>query len=101
LSQMIAIRFGQGIGALDLLEHRMFSFISLYWRGKPLISHEVGVNLIGNTSAATGLRIQAELDTAMYPEGVKVSADDLGKLKLTRHDFHGEWNYSIAPHCSI
>jgi len=78
----------------------MFSFISLNWRGKPLISHEVVVNLIGNTHTATGLSIQAELDTAKYPKGVKVSDEDLGKLNLTRHDFHGEWNYSIAPNCS-
>ena len=78
----------------------MFSFISLNWRGQPLISHEVVVNLIGSTRTSTGLTIQAELDTASYPKGVKVSDKELSKLNLTRDEFHGEWNYSIAPNCS-
>lgn len=78
----------------------MFSFISLNWRGQPLVSHEVIVNLIGTTSTRSGLTIQAELDTDTYPKGVKVTDDDLNKVNLTRASFHGEWNYSIAPHCS-
>ena len=77
----------------------MFSFISLNWRGQPLVSHEVIVNLIGSTRTRNGLMIQAELDTASYPKGVKVSDVDLGKVNLTRASFHGEWNYSIAPNC--
>jgi hypothetical protein len=92
--------FPPGTSEWNKIEHRMFSFISLNWRGKPLISHDVVVNLIGNTRTATGLSIQAELDTAKYPKGVKVSDEDIGKLNLTRHDSHGEWNYSIAPNCS-
>ena len=92
--------FPPGTSKWNKIEHRMFSFISLNWRGKPLVSHEVVVNLIGNTRTATGLSIQAELDTAQYPKGVKVSDEELRKLNLTRDAFHGEWNYSIAPNCS-
>jgi DNA-binding phage protein len=92
--------FPPGTSKWNKIEHRMFSFISLNWRGKPLVSHEVVVNLIGNTRTAAGLSIQAELDTAKYPKGVKVSDEDLRKLNLTRDEFHGEWNYSIAPNCS-
>jgi hypothetical protein len=65
-----------------------------------LLRHEDVVNLIGNIRTATGLSIQAELDTAQYPKRVKVSDEELRKLNLTRDTFHGEWNYSIAPHCS-
>jgi hypothetical protein len=92
--------FPPGTSKWNKIEHRMFSFISLNWRGQPLISHEVVVNLIGNTRTAAGLSIQAELDTAQYPKGVKVSDEDVLKLNLTRDAFHGEWNYSIAPNCS-
>jgi len=92
--------FPPGTSKWNKIEHRMFSFISLNWRGQPLISHEVVVNLIGNTRTAAGLSIQAELDTTQYPKGVKVSDEDLSKLNLTREAFHGEWNYSIAPNCS-
>jgi transposase len=92
--------FPPGTSKWNKIEHRMFSFISLNWRGKPLVSHEVVVNLIGNTRTATGLSIQAELDTTQYPKGVKISDEELRKLNLTRDTFHGEWNYSIAPNCS-
>jgi transposase len=92
--------FPPGTSKWNKIEHRMFSFISLNWRGKPLVSHEVVVNLIGNTRTATGLSIQAELDTSKYPKGVKVTDEDLRKINLTRDEFHGEWNYSIAPNCS-
>jgi hypothetical protein len=78
----------------------MFSFITLNWRGKPLVSHEVIVNLIGSTRTRTGLTIRAALDTGTYPTGVKVSNEDMSKVNLTRASFHGEWNYSIAPNCS-
>jgi hypothetical protein len=76
-----------GTSKWNKIEHCMFSFISLNWRGKPLIGHEVVVNLIGNTQTAAGLSIQAELDTTTYPKGVNVGDDDLRKLNLTRHDF--------------
>ena len=92
--------FPPGTSKWNKIEHRMFSFISLNWRGKPLISHEVIVNLIGNTRTAQGLTIQAELDTSNYPTGRKVSDEELANLNLTRDKFHGEWNYSISPKCS-
>jgi hypothetical protein len=78
----------------------MFSFISLNWRGKPLISHEVIVNVIGSTTNQKGLHIQAELDTAAYPIGRKISDQDFSKINLQPAQFHGEWNYVISPKCS-
>lgn len=92
--------FPPGTSKWNTIEHRMFSFISLNWRGKPLVSHEVIVNLIGSTRTRAGLTIRAALDTGTYPTGVKVSDEDLSKVNLTRASFHGEWNYSIAPNCS-
>lgn len=92
--------FPPGTSKWNKIEHRMFSFISLNWRGKPLISHEVIVNLIGGTTNRNGLRIRAELDTTNYPIGVKITDDGLGRVNLTPDPFHGEWNYSIAPLCS-
>jgi transposase len=92
--------FPPGTSKWNKIEHRMFSFISLNWRGKPLISHEVIVNLIGNATNQKGLRIQAELDTAAYPTGLKVTDEDFRKINLQPAPFHGEWNYAIAPKCS-
>ena len=92
--------FPPGTSKWNKIEHRMFSFISLNWRGKPLVSHEVVVNLIGSTHTDKGLSIQAELDTDTYPKGIKVTDDELDKVNLKRDDFHGEWNYAIAPNCS-
>ena len=67
------------------------------WRGRPLISHEVIINLIANTATQQGLIIQAELDTGVYPTGIKVSDEELALVNLFREDFHGDWNYTIAP----
>jgi len=92
--------FPPGTSKWNKIEHRMFSYISLNWRGKPLISHEVIVNLIGSTTNRKGLHIRAELDTATYPTGLKVTDEELGKVNLTPDTFHGEWNYTIAPICS-
>lgn len=91
--------FPPGTSKWNKIEHRMFSFISLNWRGKPLVSHEVVVQLIGSTRTDKGLRIQAEIDTGTYPKGIKVTNAELDKVNLTRDAFHGEWNYAIAPHC--
>lgn len=92
--------FPPGTSKWNKIEHRMFSYISLNWRGKPLISHEVIVNLIGRTTNRKGLHIRAELDTATYPTGLKVTDAELGQVNLTPDTFHGEWNYTIAPICS-
>ncbi len=79
------------------IEHRMFSFISLNWSGRPLISHEVIVNLIKATRTEQGLRVEAEIDTNLYPAGLKVSDEQIAQLNLTKDSFHGEWNYTISP----
>ena len=89
--------FPPGTSKWNKIEHRLFSFISQNWRGKPLISHEVIINLIAATTTQTGLQVRCELDPNAYPIGVKVSDDELAALHLQRHDFHGEWNYTIHP----
>ena len=89
--------FPPGTSKWNRIEHRLFSAISVNWRGRPLVSHEVIVELIGATTTRTGLRVHAELDRGVYPLGVKVSDAELAAAPLTRHDWHGEWNDSIAP----
>ncbi len=75
----------------------MFCHITENWRGRPFISHEVVVNLIGTTTTTTGLKIRAELDDNRYPTGKKVTNQQMDELSLKRHRFHGEWNYTIRP----
>ena len=75
----------------------MFSHITRNWRGRPLVSHEVIVNLIANTTTQKGLIIQAELDTGTYPTGIKFSDKELAVVNLIQDNFHGDWDYSIAP----
>jgi Rhodopirellula transposase DDE domain len=89
--------FPPGTSKWNKIEHRMFSYISLNWRGKPLISHEVIVNLIAGTTTRTGLKIQAELDINVYPKGIQVTNKELEKVQIQKADFHGEWNYTILP----
>ena len=89
--------FPPGTSKWNKIEHRMFCYITQNWRGRPLVSHEVIVNLIANTSTKEGLRIQAELDPTTYPLHIKVSDDELAEVNLKRHKFHGDWNYSIHP----
>jgi transposase len=86
-----------GTSKWNKIEHRLFSFISQNWRGKPLISHEVIVNLIAGTTTETGLTVHAELDTGTYPAGVKVSNREVAEIDLRRDRFHGDWNYSLHP----
>jgi hypothetical protein len=86
-----------GTSKWNKIEHRLFSQISINWRGRPLISHEVIVSLIGATKTHAGLRVEAELDPAQYPTKVKVSDAELQRVSLHPHDFHGEWNYTIRP----
>ena len=89
--------FPPGTSKWNKIEHRLFSQISANWRGRPLVSHEVVVELIGATRTRSGLRVQAELDAARYPLGVKVSDRELAAVPLKRHDWHGEWNYTVLP----
>jgi hypothetical protein len=79
------------------IDHRLFSFITGNWRGKPLISHQVIVQLIAATTTKTGLKVRCELDKNTYPAGIKVSDAEMNAINLTRHDFHGEWNYTLSP----
>jgi len=89
--------FPPGTSKWNKIEHRLFAFISQNWRGKPLISHEVIVNLIAATTTAAGLKVRAELDTSRYPVGRKVSEQEVADIDLHRDSFHGEWNYTICP----
>ncbi len=86
-----------GTSKLNKIEHRLFSYITMNWRGKPLVSHEVIVNLIASTTNRKGLQVFCELDKGEYPKGIKVANAEMEALKLERHEFHGEWNYTISP----
>ena len=89
--------FPPGTSKWNKIEHRLFSFITMNWRGKPLISHEVIVKLIASTRTKKGLLVKCGLDKNEYQKGVKVTDQEMKKIQLKRHDFHGEWNYTIAP----
>jgi len=86
-----------GTSKWNKIEHRLFSQITLNWRGRPLTSHQVIVDLIANTSTATGLSVRAVLDTGQYPIGISYSDKDIAAIPLVRHDFHGDWNYTLLP----
>jgi len=86
-----------GTSKWNRIEHRLFSHITMNWRGKPLVSHEVIVNLIAATTTRTGLTVQAALDTDPYPKGIKITDADMQTLNIVPHDFHGDWNYTIHP----
>ncbi len=89
--------FPPGTSKWNKIEHRMFCHITENWRGRPLVSRAVVVNLIGNTRTKTGLRINAELDTNSYKTGLKVTDEEFATIKITRSEFHGDWNYTILP----
>jgi hypothetical protein len=89
--------FPPGTSKWNKIEHRLFSYITSNWRGQPLVSHETIVNLIASTTTKTGLIVQAALDTNVYETGLKVSNEAMACLRLTPGEFHGEWNYTIAP----
>jgi Rhodopirellula transposase DDE domain len=98
--QVTVLHFPPGTSKWNRIEHRMFNFISLNWRGRPLTSYATIVDLIANTTTSTGLTLCAEHDPATYPTGVKVTDRQMKQTVtpvLTRHKFHGEWNYSIQP----
>jgi len=86
-----------GTSKWNKIEHRLFSHISMNWRGRPLVSHEVVVKLIGATMTKTGLRVKAKLDKRKYPLKVKVTDEQMRSLNIEPHKFHGEWNYTIRP----
>jgi len=92
--------FPPGTSKWNKIEHRLFSFISQNWRGKPLISHEVIVNLISSTTTKTGLQVGCEIDPNSYPKGIKVTDKELKAVNLLKDAFHGEWNYTIKPNAA-
>jgi transposase len=89
--------FPPGTSKWNKIEHRMFSYITKNWRGRPLVSRSVIVNLIGHVRTRKGLRIRAELDPHSYPEGIRVSDAELAQVRLRPAKFHGDWNYTILP----
>src|ERR1700757_4098049 len=86
-----------GTSKWNRIEHRLFAFITQNWRGKPLLTHKVIVQLIASTTTKTGLTVQCRLDCNKYAKGIKISDEEMAKLNITRADFHGEWNYTIKP----
>jgi hypothetical protein len=90
--------FPPGTSKWNAIEHRMFCHITQNWRGRPLVSQAVVVNLIAHTTTRKGLRIEAAMDTNSYPTGIRVSDEELAQVKITPDAFHGNWNYIISPH---
>ena len=90
-----------GTSKWNKIEHRLFSFITQNWRGKPLVTHQVIVSLIAATTTKTGLRVESHVDTRVYPKGRRVSDDQLARVYLEPNAFHGEWNYTIHPTGSL
>jgi len=95
--QLQVCHFPPGTSKWNKIEHRLFSFISKNWRGQPLASYEVIINLIAATSTRTGLEVYARLDENAYPDKLQISDQQLAAVNITRHPFHGEWNYTITP----
>ena len=95
--QVMVVHLPPGTSKWNKIEHRLFAFITMNWRGKPLISHQVIVQLIGSTTTETGLKVACEIDGNLYPRGIKVGGAEMQAINITRDEFHGEWNYTIAP----
>jgi len=99
--QIVVCHFPRGTSKWNKIEHRLFSFISHNWRGKPLIDYATIINLIASTTTSTGLKVYARLDETDYPKGVAVSDAEMARVNLKRHDFHGDWNYTITPSTTL
>jgi len=95
--EITVCHFPPGTSKWNKIEHRLFSFISMNWRGKPLLSYQVVINLIASTKTKKGLSVKARLDKKIYKKGIKITNSDFKKINLTKHSFHGEWNYTIKP----
>jgi hypothetical protein len=94
---LVVCHFPPGTSKWNKIEHRLFSFITQNWRGRPLVSREAVVNLIANTTTRSGLVVKAALDTHHYEKAIRVSDAELASLRMIRHRFHGDWNYTIKP----
>jgi hypothetical protein len=95
--EITVCHFPPGTSKWNKIEHRMFSHISQNWRGRPLVDHETVVSLIANTRTKTGLKVRSRLDKRVYPLGTKITDAAMAGLALHRHDFHGDWNYTLTP----
>jgi hypothetical protein len=95
--EVIVCHYPPGTSKWNKIEHRLFSRITLNWRGRPLESHQTVVNLIANTTTTTGLTVRCELDPNCYPTKIKLTKQQKTSIPITRHDFHGDWNYTIRP----
>jgi transposase len=95
--EITCCHFPPGTSKWNKIEHRLFSAITMNWRGRPLASHEIIVNSIAATTTRTGLAVHAELDPGTYPTGTRISRAELDALPLARHDWHGDWNYTLHP----
>ena len=95
--QITVTHLPPGTSKWNKIEHRLFAFITQNWRGKPLVSHQVIVQLISSTTTEAGLTVRCELDPNLYPKGVKVTNEEIEALNITLDAFHGEWNYTISP----
>ena len=94
---LVICHFPPGTSKWNKIEHRLFSFITQNWRGKPLRNLATIVSLIANTRTSSGLTVRCQVDKNRYPLGVKVSDDQMAKINLKNQEFHGEWNYTISP----
>lgn len=94
---IVVLHLPPGTSKWNKIEHRLFSFISKNWRGRPLTDYRTIVELIGATTSTTGLTVRCQLDENLYPAGIKVSDQEMAQLNILRNEFHGEWNYSITP----
>ena len=95
--EIVVSHFPPGTSKWNKIEHKMFSYISMNWRAKPLVSLEVIVKLIASTTTSKGLIIKSKLDKSIYEKGIKITDQELSKINIKQNDFHGEWNYSITP----
>jgi Rhodopirellula transposase DDE domain len=89
--------FPPGTSKWNKIEHRLFSFISINWRGKPLLTYQTIINLITSTKTKTGLIVKARLNRKTYKKGIKISKAEMQKINIHKDKFHGEWNYTIKP----
>jgi hypothetical protein len=90
-------RYPPGASKWNKIEHRLFCFVSLNRKGKPLVNYETVINLIGGTRTRTGLKVKAVLDTNLYQTGVEISKEDIDQFRLKRHKVHPDWNYTLLP----
>jgi transposase len=95
--EITCCHFPPGTSKWNKVEHRLFSHITMNWRGRPLTSHDVVINSIAATTTRAGLTVAARLDTGSYPAGVRVTSAQLAALPISRHPFHGDWNYTLRP----